>query len=210
MTESNLNLLPLEVAEYAKLQYEKKSLTGRVTEINRRLKAINPSIIEIMTQKELDVFELFPSKEEEVIFGGIGAVQLKMKNDYERMNKDNLILYTIQFFKYLMPEEKDENISRLGMGVGNWIWANRGRQPKHYIERVYVDGKNLDKVKKRKNPEEKSNDSTPPTKKSRTKLGADAVNTSNIPTTREEFLAISSFHKLITENPDTAPVSSES
>jgi hypothetical protein len=197
MSESNLHILPPEISEYSKLCHEKKLLNERLCTINRRLKQLNPDIITTMQTKDLDIFEISPSKEEESEFGAMGAIQLKMKNEYDRLNRDNLIVYAIQFFKYLMPDDNEEDITKLGRGAGNWIWNNRGRKPKYYLERVYIDSKTPERAKKRKAKTENENDAEdqPKVKKPRKKANEPEP---DIPGTREEFLSIPGFQKLLT------------
>jgi len=202
---SNLVHLPKEICEYSQLVHEKKLLNDQVRDINKKLKQLHPCIVEDMKAKELDLYELTPiNSEEEMIFGGFGALQLKMRNEYDRINKANLILYTTQFFKYLMPDDPEDDVQRLGQGAGNWIWNNRSSQPKYYLERVYLD--NVDELKSNRQKT---------AKKRKAELEANEMNMSdsaastvvskkpklqtlnNTPRTREEFLSVDGFHRLL-------------
>ena len=181
---SNLHSLPSHVVEHTKLSFRKKQLAKDICEINAQLKVLEQKLIADMGAEDRGAYEICPSAEEEKVVGATGMLQLKVKNEYERMSQDNLIVFCTKFFRYLMPDSPDEDVTKLGYGSANWIWNNRARQPKKYLERVYIQE---NKPIKRKTPDEEK------AKVARIKKPTP----SNVPKTRDEFLGISSFHDVL-------------
>jgi uncharacterized protein YdcH (DUF465 family) len=199
---SNIQRLPNEITEFTRLNEEKNKLRQRITEINQRCRSLSECIIQNMTQSEMDTYEILPNRDEEFVFGKLGALQLKMHNEYEAMTKDNLTLYLIQFFRYILPEETEEKTMQLGVGVGNWIWANRARKSKVSLERVYLDSSTGKRVRRSHNNEGKSEKQQQP-KPKKTKVAKAAkihVEPKSIPKTCQDFLSIPSFQKLLSEH----------
>lgn len=182
---SNIGDLPSDITEYAKLTHEKKILGDQLQIVNRNLKKLNQNIITHMKSVDKDAYEICPTVEEEQVYGKIGAVLLKMRNKYEHMSHDTLIKYGIAFFKYILPEEDDTEITRLGHGMGNWIWTNRERKPEFYLERM-----TLEKPKNKR----KAEDSDRP---KYTKRPRHMPKDNNVPSLREDFLAIEAFKNLV-------------
>jgi len=189
MSSSNIKSLPHEVNEYSKLNHEKRALNRRVAEINAELRGLDQVLIEKMSVEDLDAYEICPSRTEEKMYGGIGALQLKVRNEYDRLSHDNLIRFSIQFWQYVMPEGDDQAVTRLGYGIANWIWNNRGRTPKKWLDRIYLE--DAEKKQKRKRPTPAA---SPAPKKARN------IAPDNVPNTREEFLSIPDFQNLITSH----------
>jgi len=184
---SNIADLPSEIVEYAKLTQEKKILNDQIQNINKNLRKINQNIINNMKSEDKDAYEICPTLDEEKEYGKIGAVLLKMRNKYENMSHDAIIKYGIAFFKYILPEEDDTEITRLGHGMGNWIWTNRERKPEFYLERM-----TLEKPKNAGKRKAADSDRAPYTKRPK-----HMVKDNNIPSLREDFLAIEAFKNLV-------------
>jgi len=161
----------------------------KMKEINRKLKTFNASIIEKMKVEDKDAYQICPNETEEKTFGGIGALQLRMKNDYERLTRDKLVEYIIQFFRYVLPDEPDTDVTRLGYGVANWIWSNRNRSPRYYLERVYLS-ETKPPSKRKSNADEPSSGLL----RNRSKREECREIT---PASRDDFLAIPAFQNLI-------------
>jgi hypothetical protein len=135
-----------------------------------------------------------PTTEEEAIYGPIGALQLKITNDYENMTRENTMRLLTEFYRYLWPDESSEEIEKLGQGTALWIWNNRKRTPVHHIERVYAGG---DKARKRKAEDEKLDKSEKPDKPDklpRFKVAED------VPRVREDFMSIPCMANIIGGN----------
>jgi hypothetical protein len=191
---SNIQRLPNEISEYTRLNEEKTKLRQRITEINKQCRGLSEYIIKNMSQSEMDTYEILPNRDEELLFGKLGALQLKMQNEYEPMTKENLTLYLIQFFRYILPEETEENTMKLGVGVGNWIWANRIRKTKVSLERVYLDSATGKRLKRTNNNGNKEQKKEPKNKKPKLQ-----IEKKSIPVTCQDFLSIPSFQKLLNE-----------
>jgi len=184
---SNIEDLPSDITEYAKLTHEKKMLSDKLQAINRNLRKLNQNIIDQMKSQDKDAYEICPTLDEENTYGKIGAVLLKMRNKYEHMSHDSLIKYGIAFFKYILPEEDDTEITRLGHGMGNWIWTNRERKPEFYLERMTLE--------KPKNPGKRKAEEG--SRAEYTKRPKHMAKDNNVPSLREDFLAIEAFQNLI-------------
>lgn len=178
--------LPDDVVEYTKLHFEKMSLLNRIAELNKQLREKNMKIINQMKKEEKLNYEIFPTLDEEKIIGGVGALQLKMKNRYDMITHDRLVHYITQFFRYVIKDEPEDEIEKLGMGLGNWIWSNRTRIPVYYLERVY----SLEKPK----PAQSVDHSMEPSKD---KKSNKPKRRTDIPTSQQDFLAIKAFKNLI-------------
>jgi hypothetical protein len=177
--------LPTEVTRYAELTHLKKQLNSKVGAINRELREIDDALINRMTENELDAYEICPSPEEEKSYGGIGALQLKLRNEYDRLSKANLTKFLIDFFKFAVPQADESGVVRLGHGICEWVWSNRGRKPKKWLDRVYLEDMENKAVKKKRAASQPL-DGEPEAKK--TKLV-------DIPRTREEFMALPVFQE---------------
>lgn len=191
---SNVPQLPQEVREYSRLVFQKKALNRDVAKINARLKSLEPVIIEHMSNEDLDAYEICPNQDEEPVFGGIGAIQLKSRNEYERLSKENLTRILIQFFRYLMPSGDDLDVTRLGCGTANWIWNNRGKEPKRWLNRIYLeeeDQKERSRKESKRRTLEPSGGIEPAKKKVR------PAPMKNVPSTREEFLSTPAFSQIL-------------
>jgi len=90
----------------------------------------------------------------------------------------------------LLPESTNEEIVSLGQGTACWIWNNRKRVPIRYLERSFAV-KPPPRQPKRKAPEGPVASAVPPPPKApRFKP------VSNMPHTRDDFLAIPSFSRI--------------
>lgn len=98
------------------------------------------------------------------------------------MSRDNLVSRQIQLYKYLFPDVKEDDVVRLGHGTAMWLWNNRAKKQVHYLERTFV--KCSDPFPKEV---ENAAHTKPPAKRSKKEKSAVPK---NIPTTREEFMAI--------------------
>jgi len=190
---SNLSTLPAGVSDYAKLYHEKRKLNSRVAELNRELREIEGKLIEKMTADDLDAYEILPSSRETRKFGSVGALQLKIRNEYDRVSKDNLIRFCIQFFRYLIPETTEQDITRLGYGQAEWIWANRGRTAKKWLDRIYLEDEEARRHRQAQKRKKTESDAETVEKPKKTRVRAPQ----NIPRSREDFMMIPGFQGLV-------------
>lgn len=181
---SNLKSLPSDVTRYAELTHLKKQLNAKVTAINRELRNIDENLIKRMTENELDAYEIMPSPEEETSYGSIGALQLKVRNEYDRLSKANLSKFLIKFFQFAIPEADESGVVRLGHGISEWVWSNRGRKPKKWLDRVYLEDLENKAVRK-KRAAHPTAEGQPVAKKAKPSV--------DIPRTREEFMKLPVF-----------------
>jgi hypothetical protein len=94
-----------------------------------------------------------------------------------------------------MPEGDNQEVVRLGYGVANWIWNNRGRTPKKWLDRIYLEDaerKQQNRKRKAEAPATTAANTAAPVKRNKVRAP------DNVPNTREEFLAIQGFQQLIT------------
>ena len=182
---SNIDTLPSDVEEYARLQHEKTKLLAEIALKNTRLKILSDLLISKMIKEDRDSFEICPNKAEELKYGEMGSIVLKTKNDYETLTRENLIKYLINFFTYCSPDESQEAHEELGKGMAKWVWNNRQRKPSQYLERSFVE------EKKRKKSANQAADSEGVEKKPKQPKQSEQME--KFPQTREEFSEYSSL-----------------
>jgi hypothetical protein len=181
---SNISSLPAVVSEYIKLYNRKKILLDEKSEIDSELKRLKPQIIAASDNDDNCDFEISPNQEEIGDFGDFGALQVKVKNDYQKITRDNLTDFCIRFFSMLFDEVSEEDVKKLGMGQSDWMWANRKCEQNKYLERSYVN-------KKTKRRKAESTTLEPVEVKKCAK-----INNKDIPKTREDFIKLDIFNDL--------------
>jgi hypothetical protein len=176
------------ISEFATLHKKKQDLLGAKAVIDKKLKELKLKVMELSDQTGNIHFPIEPKSEEEKnLWGEPGSLQVKVKNDYERITRDKLTVFCIRFYTLLFPTESKEEISLLGLGQADWIWTNRESTSTHYLERNYPV---KNEVVSKKDPESKQI-----TKRSRT-VTKDMFSIQDIPRTKEEFENLTVFKKL--------------
>lgn len=171
------------VLKYVQLHHRKTLLLKEKFKIDAELKKLNPIILNISEVNEDCDFEISPTEDEIKDLGDFGALQVKVKNVYQRVNKDSITDFCTKFFGMLIPDGNEEDIKKLGLGQSEWIWSNRTCEPVKYIERTY-----LTKFKRKCSSEKSS--SPNPTKRNR------KTRNTNYPKTRDDFVCLEAFEQL--------------
>ncbi len=180
------NPIPDQVMQYAKLHHRKKELNAETTKLNQELKALHEFLVENMKKMPEPIFEICPTTEDEVNeWGSVGVVKLREKSEYEAITKDTLIDSGQRFFRYIFPQDTDDDqVKKSGRGLGEWIWKNRRKTSKFVVERVYEGAR----AQKRKS----SSGGTEP----QVKLAKKVSPGLKVPTTQADFLSIPAFQAM--------------
>ena len=179
--------LPPEAVEYARLHEEKRVMILKLQEIHQKIRACSEIIIPKMIAQDRTAYALCPTLEEEPIFGKMGGIELRTKKKYEVFRKDTVGFYIIKCLHYLIPNEPEVDLQKIGYGIGNWVWENRHQVPIRYLTRLYA---------KEEKPAEESRPKKRKRKGEQLGLSTEEIAALDIPTTREEFMAIPAFRKL--------------
>jgi len=180
---SNLRTLPVDALEYIRLCHEKRRLTTEQQRVNQALRACNTRLLEHMKHTQTDVYEICPQIAEQPVYGGLGVLQLKVKNDYEVLTRERLMQHIVEFFKFALPDNEEAQIVRLGVSMTNWIWSHREKCPKHVIERVYQEDLQRKYLKRKKTVPSVENKRPP--KKPQPLLAITREDFSNMPAFRQ-------------------------
>lgn len=183
---SNLGSLDETTLEYLRLCHERKQVAKKVSEIDARLKQLREPLLKRFVDGQPTV-QICPSPAEESVFGAIGSLCMKTKNQYEPLNKENLNRLIKEYVEYLLEKSNvnRDQVAALGDGIASFIWRNRKKNVLQYVEREFVV--------KRARSASKRDPNAP--KKKRTK-----VVTQTVPQTREDFFAINGFEDALFEN----------
>lgn len=187
---SNLATLDDRTKRYLQLSQKKQNLLDQVRELQVELNALKTPLMEQLAANHPAV-QICPSKEEEAVYGGLGALTLKLKNDYETLTRDNVIRLLTEFYQYLLPEGDAEELKNLGQGTACWLWNNRKRTPVRYLDRSFV-------VKPGKRKAEASSAAAAPAAKKKPARPPRFQPSSNMPLCRSEFLALPSLSQMLT------------
>jgi hypothetical protein len=174
------------IKEYAILHKQGQDLLESKAIIDKKLKALKPKIFELSNSQCKTTFSIEPkSDQERKLCGETGCIQVRVKNDYERITRDKLIEYCIRFFGLLFPEESKDVQVKMGLGQADWIWSNRTCNSAQHLERVYPRNKT-------------SGDKLGNTRKRLRTTTKDMVSMEDVPRTKEEFEKLTIFKKLQT------------
>jgi hypothetical protein len=135
------------VLKYTKLVQQKRVLLDQKKVIEQALKSLKPLIYKLSTDSCEKKFNIAPNTEQLTEWGGLGALEVRTRNSYQRMNRSNISELCCKFYQFMFPELDDESITKLGGGQAKWMWENRTFEPEQYIERSYVS-KNASKRKR--------------------------------------------------------------
>lgn len=191
---SNLQSLDDDTKRYLKAFHKKQQLLEQIRELQGELNELKEPILEKLCQTAQAV-QICPSQDEEKTYGGMGALVLKVKNDYETLTQAAVVRLLTEFYEYLWPQGNPEEIVSLGEGTASWVWNNRKRTPVRYIERSFAV-KAPSKAAKRKSEGAAGH---PPAHKLPRAPRFKPV--ANMPHTRDDFLAIPSLASLIAAPP---------
>lgn len=185
---SNLASLDETTLEYIRLCHERKQFAKKVSEIDARLKQLKEPLLKRFMDGQPAV-HICPSPEEESVFGAIGSLCMKTKNQYEPLNRENLNRLIKEYVEYLLEKSNvnREQVAALGEGIASFIWRMRKKNVHQYVEREFV-------VKKARAASKRDPKDAPKKKKSKT------TEPTIIPQTREDFFAINGFEDALFEN----------
>lgn len=188
---SNLDTLDDKTKRYLQLFHQKQKLLGHIRELQTELNDLKTPLIEQLTAASQSV-QICPSKLEEETYGGIGALVVKLKNEYETLTRDNVMRLLTEFYNYLLPEGDPEEVKSLGQGTACWIWNNRRRIPIRYLDRTFVVKAPPRPSKRKADAEEGGAPAAKAARAPRFKPKAD------MPLSREDFLALPSLGQMLT------------
>lgn len=136
---SNVATLPPTAKSYLAAWHKKQSLLAQVQALNDELQALKAPLMEQLSAS-VQPLQICPAPEEEALYGGMGALVLKLKNDYETLTRDNLVRLLGEFYEYLLADgaQKGDEVKKLAQGTASWLWNNRKRVPIRYVERTFV------------------------------------------------------------------------
>lgn len=206
---SNLNTLDDKTKRYLEILHTKQQLLDQIRDLQTELNTLKEPLIDQLSHTAQSV-QICPSSTEEKIYGGMGALVLKLRNDYETMTRETIVRLLTEFYEYLLPESNAEEVVSLGQGTAHWIWNNRKRVPVRYLERSFAV-KAPSAAQKRKAAEMVAAAAAvaaggvppslpaPPPKAAR---GPRFKPVANLPHTRDDFLAISSLSKVLSSPPE--------
>lgn len=201
---SNISLLNVPTQQYVRLLHEKQQLLNQVRDLQTQLNTLKEPLIEELSRTVQSV-QICPSKEEENVYGGLGALVLKVKHDYETVTRDALVRLLTEFYEYLLPDTEPGEIQRLGQGTACWVWNNRKRVPVRYLDRTFAL-KPPPKTQKRKSEEPGGAAVASGGAKSSKVPRARFQPLSNMPHTRDDFLTVPSLAQVLSfSHPERMP-----
>lgn len=171
--------LPQHVKRYSELHFKKKRLLEELKSINASLKEIDDQLHVDLQARGSGIFEINPvNPEESEVYGPYGAIQLKTTNAYENLGtKDPLAKGCIGFFRHLFPTVSEEEVTKLGYGQMEWLWANRDKKVVTTVERVYAEDREKTRAKRK----------TPTTDKEKTPKKPRSEKPKDFPKTLQDF-----------------------
>ncbi len=173
--------LPDDVQEYLQLFHIRQELSAEKRTLDARIRELSKKISVRMDRQDVDIYPVESKGEETEVFGKPGLVQLKTRREYERPTLDNLRKWLVEFCDFIFEEESAETKTKMGWGIANWLWNNRGETVRSMLVRSYFDENKKKKAKAKAKAKGRDRKAEAERRK---------MEIAETPTSKEEFMAL--------------------
>lgn len=184
------------IEKYLLLGEQQRQLQAHVYEIRHARRAMEASVMEYVESQPKEGLAIDDPAHQ---LGGNGALKVKHMIKPEILNAESIARCAIEFVDYLVPDASDDDKIANGLMMAAWIWNRRQKISRKCVDRVYFDKNDKfrykvvrpidDETMKRKRDEDLRADQGPKKRLS--------LSTVSLPKTREEFMEIELFRKLM-------------